>query len=350
MHDSHTSGIYAYAVPHKGIDHSLVKKIAEDLDNLGYKKVLYRSDQEPSVTALLQAVKAHWSGEMVPEESPVGEKQSNGHAERTCRTIEGLMRTLKFALESKVNQQIPPEAAILAWIAEHAGTLYRRHNVGADGKTPYERRKGKMSHRVLAEIGELVWYMPLESTKKAKLDPRYEKGVFLGIVDRSDEAILGVEGGIVRARTIRRLEDSERWDPKAVLAVTGIPINPNQGSDDMRIRIRIGQQHSIQPDLPPEPKIQRVTLRPHDFRTHGYTENCKGCNAILYKKTPQGHSERCRQRMETILADSEAGRARLAIAQQRKAQHEEIVQEKESKRQRVSTPDTQHASSVGGGY
>ena len=45
-----------------------------DLDFMGYKRVILKSDQEPSI--------ALWHGEIVPEASPKGESKSNGEVER----------------------------------------------------------------------------------------------------------------------------------------------------------------------------------------------------------------------------------------------------------------------------
>ena len=47
-----------------------------DLDELGIHRASYRTDQEPAIIALLNAVKISWKGELVPEESPLwGEGQ-----------------------------------------------------------------------------------------------------------------------------------------------------------------------------------------------------------------------------------------------------------------------------------
>ena len=48
-------------------------------------------------------VKAERPGaiELQPEESPVGESQSNGEIERAIQTIQGQVRAVKLALESR---------------------------------------------------------------------------------------------------------------------------------------------------------------------------------------------------------------------------------------------------------
>ena len=51
---------------------------------MGYKRVILKSDQEPSIVALCDAVKNGWHGEIVPEASPKGESKSNGEVETCC--------------------------------------------------------------------------------------------------------------------------------------------------------------------------------------------------------------------------------------------------------------------------
>ena len=42
-----------------------------------------------------------------------------------------------------------------------------------------------------------------------------------------------------------------------------------------------------------------------DYQRHGFTQSCPGCRAILLGTTRQKHSEACRQRMATEMADEE---------------------------------------------
>ena len=60
-----------------------------DLDFMGYRRVILKSDKEPSIVALCDAVNNGWHGEIVPEESPKGESKSNGEAERADQSVRG---------------------------------------------------------------------------------------------------------------------------------------------------------------------------------------------------------------------------------------------------------------------
>ena len=60
MHDGQVNSRFFF-IPAKGVDfpscEKVVKMIIKELDNLGYHRVVFRCDNEPSVLALLRAVK-----------------------------------------------------------------------------------------------------------------------------------------------------------------------------------------------------------------------------------------------------------------------------------------------------
>lgn len=57
MKGTETGMKFARAVPRKGVDPYAVDKVASDIRRLGYRKILFKSDGEPSLVALKQAVK-----------------------------------------------------------------------------------------------------------------------------------------------------------------------------------------------------------------------------------------------------------------------------------------------------
>ena len=83
----------------------------------------------------------------MPEESPVGEHQSNGGIERVNQTLQGQLRSKKLALESRYGETIRGDHSIFPWLVIYAGILINICKVGPDGRTPHERRKGKKSMR-----------------------------------------------------------------------------------------------------------------------------------------------------------------------------------------------------------
>ena len=70
------------------------------------------------------------------------------------KLLKGKFGVVKDALEMRLETEIPSNHNILAWLV--AGTVVNRYEVGRDGKTPYERLRGKQSRLIGLEFGEKV--------------------------------------------------------------------------------------------------------------------------------------------------------------------------------------------------
>ena len=95
IHDSKSKYVAAEIVPEKGMDEYGVRRVAQIIDRLGYRRVIIKSDQEASIVALEGAVKRELELEVSFEESPVGEHQSNGAVENAIKRVQGQIRTVK---------------------------------------------------------------------------------------------------------------------------------------------------------------------------------------------------------------------------------------------------------------
>ena len=322
MHDTESRAVYAYVTERKGIDERLCKRVVADLENLGYKEVVMKSDQEPALENFLEVVKANWNADVVPEESPVGNSQSNGAIERAIQTWKGQVRTLKDALESRIVANIDPSSKIMCWLVEYAATLMRRCSLGPDGRTAYQKMKGRVSKRGLVEFGEKVWYRPLRARTNS-LDVVMAEGVFVGVLDRSDEVLIVTKDGLIKSRDVRRQPEDDRWCKERVLEIEVTPNDPNGGTMDLRVKtfIKPGLEN---PDVarPVEPPravgVRRTRLFRSDFEAHGLTIGCGGCKAISRRSSQAAnHSESCRKRIEKELIKSAHGRQRLERSEMR---------------------------------
>ena len=149
--------------------------VAAALTELGYKRIIVRTDGEAALVAFIRAVTQYWGGEVVAERSPVGDSRANGAAEMAVGLMKAHIRTLKDAFDFNMGSPLPPDHPLMTWLARHASHTYRLYHPGADGRTPLERLVGQRGHAVCnAEFGARVWWVPLQSTDHTRkpLDAR----------------------------------------------------------------------------------------------------------------------------------------------------------------------------------
>ena len=131
----------------------------------------------------------------IHESSPVGSSQSNGFIERAIQDEEGQIRTIKLDLESHIRSKIPSSHDIVPWLAEYAAVLMNRGQVGADGKTQYERLKGKKASLPGLQFGERVLWKSkvVPKGRMYKMDSDWQDGVYLGQRTVSGEYLVGAK-------------------------------------------------------------------------------------------------------------------------------------------------------------
>ena len=193
-----------------------------------------------------------------------------------------------------------------------AAGLVTRFSKRPNGKTPYEEVRGKQSDTPLAVFGEKVLYMPKIESKQQN---KFASGIFLGLERRSNESIIGTEGGVYKARTVRRLKPDAQWDAESINKINGTPYEPVPGRPGEGITMGTEQDGAVAPrepgnaegevvDLPSnEPKEPQTTrkmyIRKADVERYGPTDGCNGCRGVLTgEKWPGGktipHSSKCR--------------------------------------------------------
>ena len=195
---------------------------------------------------------------------------------------------------------------------EYAAYLLTRAEVGADGKTAYERSRGKVAKLVGVEFAEgVLWKRRREGGPLGKLTCMWEDGIFLGVKGSTGEMIVGDEKGVWRTRSIRRKPAGERWSRENMGRIGGVPWKMTKESEgdgeelknevtimdkDYRERTR-EEEHEAVP--------RKVYISKDDLEIHGYTVGCPGCESVLRGTTRQGHTEGCRRRVEKELEGTE---------------------------------------------
>ena len=361
MKDRKSKSIAANVVPEKGVNQYAIKRLAKDIQLLGYQKIILKSDNENAILALKRAVIQERPCEIIPEESPVSESQSNGEIEATNKVIQGKTRTLRLGIESRYEIKMGREHMVVPWMIKHAAEMVKRLSVGKDGKTAWQRLKGKKFKGELLEFAECVWYLKPGTKGKEKFAPRWENGVWLGVREESGEAIVGTSEGVIKVRSVRRKGiAAERWNREQFEAIVGTPWQPIPGreSDEIRPRVNLPEAPKERVPIPKaidsEPICRRVRINRDMVIKHGMTENCEGCKAVNRGGVARNHSEECRARMEEIMRN--AGNSRLEKAETRvneqlasrvKRLIEDQEDDKTGKRIKEGDADNQQSQSSG---
>ena len=204
MKDRKHKYVFASVVPRKGADPYAVRRVGQDLVAiLGYKRVVIKSDQEPAIKKLKEAVRFEHALEIPVEESPAYDSSSNAPAESTIKRVQGQIRTVWAQLESRLGGECT-NSNLLPWLVRHSGATLSRFQVGNDGQTAHRRLRGRDFNRAITEFGECVWYKHPRWKKEGKLLVRWSDGVFLGVREESGEVLIGTRDGVLKARSFKR--------------------------------------------------------------------------------------------------------------------------------------------------
>ena len=151
---SHSKWISANVLPKKGAYPEGIRRLGEELDKLGRRRMVVKSDQEPAILKRIEATARERHQDITTEQSPVGEHASNGVAERAVQAIQGQARTFKLALEARTGKSICETSDILPWLIRHAAMTLNIGQRGEDGRSAWERVKGRAYNRDIPDFGE----------------------------------------------------------------------------------------------------------------------------------------------------------------------------------------------------
>ena len=165
--DEQTGNKYMRIVSQRGLGEGgemkwLIKDLHEELKAWGHPggdncKITLKSDGEPAVTAVREALAKTHGGIINPEQPPKGEHACNGVVEEAGRTIRDTLRVYKLQLETKLKCDLEIDSPIMQWMARWAAMAISRFRVGKDGNTAYERQRGKRCNEGVVPFGEKVW-------------------------------------------------------------------------------------------------------------------------------------------------------------------------------------------------
>ena len=115
----------------------LVKDMHQELKSWGHpggarNALILKSDGEPAVVAVREALARCHGGRITPEQPPVGEHKANGAAEEAGKNVRDHARVLKMDLQSKIKRKIKFDEPIMPWLVRWASMAVSRFQLGKD--------------------------------------------------------------------------------------------------------------------------------------------------------------------------------------------------------------------------
>ena len=165
--DERSGSRYARAVGCKGLGEGgemdwLIEDISIILKSWGHAggtggELIMKSDSEPAIVAVRNAVMRYHGGITIPEAPAKGGKAENCFIEEAGKTEREYVCTFLSQMEDGVDDKIPLDANIIPWIVRWAAICYSRYAVGKDRRTAYERLRGRTCRAIVVPMGEQVW-------------------------------------------------------------------------------------------------------------------------------------------------------------------------------------------------
>ena len=119
-----------------------------------------------------------------------------------------------------------------------AAICYSRYAVGRDGRTAYERLRGGSCKAIVVPMGEKVWHKRVRAGERQnKAETEWSEGIWLGPATGSSETQIGTEKGVVRASTIKRQDQSQRYGKKEIREMQGTPQQPDLRRAGLKVPI-----------------------------------------------------------------------------------------------------------------
>ena len=157
---------------------------------------------------------------------------------------------------------------IIQWMIRWTAMMVSRYMVGKVGRTSYERRRGRACRVPVATFGEKVWYKQIREQKerKDKIESEWHEGLWLGQSRSTNETIVGIAEGVVRAYATRRQDGDERWKGDVIKKHQGTPARPDPNRRQLMIPIRVRFDPPLvgepDPTMQPrkEPQMRRMKI------------------------------------------------------------------------------------------
>ncbi len=124
--DNKTKTIMARIAPSNEAESYGVETVDMMVERLGYRKLIMRSDDEPAILALKEAVRRESHVEIVLYKVPVGDHQADGLLANAIENGQGQFRMIRDALESRHGRRVGGEHQVAPRMVTHAASVVNR--------------------------------------------------------------------------------------------------------------------------------------------------------------------------------------------------------------------------------
>ena len=229
--------------------------------------MILQSDQEPSIIDVKHKAGTHIPTEIVCEESPVGDSNTNSSVERASKTIQGQIRVTKDHTERQTVATIVLDILVLQWLVRHAAWTLTTFHVGS-------RIRGRPLNQQIAAFGGQFLFKPHKTAgPQQKLAVNWMDGCWLDFNTRTVEHIVSNNAAVVTCRSIRKRNKEERWNRDVLLGVFGNP----RSLQDGRVEVNPKPHSASQISSGGEPGGSGQNQERRERQTHLHHEEYRVC-------------------------------------------------------------------------
>ena len=190
-----------------------------------------RSGEEPAIGDFVKEAVSRGETMTELQLSPKRSKGALGSAEASNFAVESQLRTMRLGLLAWYpSEQVGGDNRLVAWMVRHCGWLLTWFQMKAPGRTAFCSKMGREYKREIVEFAEQVLFSISGSSGPEaaveKLMPRWDLGVWVGEITKSDEHVLLSPFGSKRSRSIKRLPEESKWKGDFLQTVRGLPWKP----------------------------------------------------------------------------------------------------------------------------
>ena len=120
---------------------------------------------------------------------------------------------MKLYFEAKLGKKLPGGHPLTSWLAVWTADLLSKLKVGPKGVTAYEAITGhKTKHQILPFGERVVFKTQPKNEQRNNMDSEWMVGVFVGMVNRSQEFLIMAKDAVYKVRTVRKIANEYAYD------------------------------------------------------------------------------------------------------------------------------------------